>query len=108
MREEVGLPIEGVIGEKAFPSIEQMLKVDEETLRDMGMGYRAKFITQTVKQVHSNGGEKWLLSLREKKDQEEVIKELTSLLGVGRKVADCVRLFSLDNSNAIPVDTHVF
>merc|ERR1740130_1842987 len=28
--------------------------------------------------------------------------------GVGRKVADCVALFSLDVTNALPVDTHVW
>jgi len=31
-----------------------------------------------------------------------------TLPGVGRKVADCVALFSLDKSDAIPVDTHVW
>eukprot|EP01035_Chromulina_nebulosa_P018994 gene18994-24811_t len=34
--------------------------------------------------------------------------ELMTLPGVGRKVADCVALFSLDRSDAIPVDTHVW
>ena len=28
--------------------------------------------------------------------------------GVGKKVADCVALFSLDQVEAIPVDTHVW
>lgn len=35
--------------------------------------------------------------------QEELIK----FSGIGRKVADCVALFSLDQNNAIPVDVHV-
>ena len=35
-------------------------------------------------------------------------EELLELPGVGRKVADCVALFSLDQSAAIPVDTHVW
>ena len=30
------------------------------------------------------------------------------LSGVGRKVADCVGLFSLNQPGAIPVDTHVW
>ncbi len=31
-----------------------------------------------------------------------------ALPGVGRKVADCVALFSLDQSDTVPVDTHVW
>lgn len=34
--------------------------------------------------------------------------ELLQCPGVGRKVADCVALFSLDQRQAIPVDTHVW
>jgi N-glycosylase/DNA lyase len=33
---------------------------------------------------------------------------LMELPGVGRKVADCVALFSLDQTAAVPVDTHVW
>ena len=33
--------------------------------------------------------------------------ELTKFSGVGRKVADCVALFSLDQENTIHVDVHV-
>ena len=33
---------------------------------------------------------------------------LSTLSGVGPKVADCVALFSLDQASAIPVDTHVW
>lgn len=29
-------------------------------------------------------------------------------MGVGKKVADCITLFSLDKPSCIPVDTHVF
>jgi len=34
--------------------------------------------------------------------------QLQVLPGVGRKVADCVALFSLDQKAAIPVDVHVW
>lgn len=34
--------------------------------------------------------------------------ELLTITGVGPKVADCVALFSLDQLQCIPVDTHVF
>lgn len=54
------------------------------------------------------GASKWLTSLRESPSRSEVQKELTELMGVGRKVADCIALFSLDKLDIIPVDTHVW
>jgi N-glycosylase/DNA lyase len=48
-----------------------------------------------------------MLALRSK-DLETIRATLTSLMGVGRKVADCVALFSMDKPECIPVDTHVF
>ena len=37
-----------------------------------------------------------------------MVSELIQLKGVGRKVADCAALFSMDCPSVIPVDTHVF
>lgn len=70
---------------------------------------RAKYITGTVKalQLKPGGGAGWLLSLR-KMELEEVIEALSTLPGVGPKVAACIALFSLDQHHAIPVDTHVW
>ena len=39
---------------------------------------------------------------------EEAIQQLTTLSGIGPKVAACVALFSLDKHQAVPVDTHVW
>ena len=38
----------------------------------------------------------------------QVQNQLMLMPGVGRKVADCVALFSLDQTEGIPVDTHVW
>ncbi|KAL5559656.1 hypothetical protein UlMin_035867 [Ulmus minor] len=92
-----------------FPSLERFSTVTEEELRQAGFGYRAKYVTGTVKALLSKpgGGAEWLLSLR-KLDLEEVIDALCTLPGVGPKVAACIALFSLDQHHAIPVDTHVW
>ncbi|XP_021896417.1 N-glycosylase/DNA lyase OGG1 isoform X2 [Carica papaya] len=102
----------GVVGDfkfHEFPSLERLSMVSEEELRQAGFGYRAKYIIGTVDALRSkpDGGIKWLLSLR-KLDLQEVIDALCTLPGVGPKVAACVALFSLDQHQAIPVDTHVW
>ncbi|XP_050363498.1 N-glycosylase/DNA lyase OGG1 [Argentina anserina] len=92
-----------------FPSLDRLSMVSEQELREAGFGYRAKYLTGTVKALRAKpgGGEEWLLNLR-KLGLEEVIEALTTLPGVGPKVAACIALFSLDQHDAIPVDTHVW
>ncbi|TKY74248.1 N-glycosylase/DNA lyase OGG1 [Spatholobus suberectus] len=93
----------------AFPTLEQLSSVSEQQLRDAGFGYRAKYIIGTVNALRSKpgGGEEWLRSLR-KLGLQDVISALSTLPGVGPKVAACVALFSLDQHHAVPVDTHVW
>jgi len=92
-----------------FPSLDRLSQVSEEELREAGFGYRAKYITGTVDALQSKpgGGAEWLASLREI-DLQKVIDALSTLPGVGPKVAACIALFSLDQHQAIPVDTHVW
>ncbi|KAF4576750.1 8-oxoguanine glycosylase ogg1 [Pleurotus pulmonarius] len=83
-------------------------------LRSLGFGYRADFIQRTAKMIVERcdsptpplDPESWLLTLRQK-STEEAREELLKFVGVGRKVADCVLLMSLDKKEVIPVDTHV-
>lgn len=53
------------------------------------------------------GGETFLEDLKKNPDCDAKRKALLDLTGVGRKVADCVGLFSLNCPSFIPVDTHV-
>eukprot|EP01039_Chlorochromonas_danica_P006958 gene6958-7698_t len=93
----------------SFPTPLELAAASEDELRELGMGYRAKFIVGSSRFVVDKG-EGWLCDLRSKGPAERlaVQEELLQLPGVGRKVADCVALFSLDQSEAIPVDTHVW
>ena len=107
------------------------------TLRSLGFGYRADFIQRTAKMLVDAHGfsklpgdsmeasEKWLIALRTK-SATEAREELLRFVGVGRKVADCVLLMSLDKvslfvllfpgvdmtcceqKEVVPVDTHVY
>lgn len=98
----------------AFPRIEAMAeRVDEQMLREDGFGYRAKFLAASAKalalhaKVDGLSVRDMLLSWR-KLDRMKVTKLLTRYPGVGRKVAGCIALTSLDKMGEIPVDTHVW
>jgi endonuclease III-like uncharacterized protein len=92
----------------AFPSLKRLSEIKEEELRDIGFGYRARYIITSANQIIEKGEEKWLESLRANNDRKAVQTELLSLMGIGKKVADCISLFSLDKLECIPVDTHVW
>jgi len=91
-----------------FPRLQQLKAATEQHLREMGFGYRAKFIVKTTQQLLDLGGEQWLHSLRtmDRKEVESLLE--ASLHGVGRKVASCVALFSCDQLSAVPIDTHMY
>jgi N-glycosylase/DNA lyase len=94
----------------SFPSLQELSAkaTDEDLRKTCGMGYRAKYLLETMKTLQSLGGENYLFDLRKKTDPIEVQEKLIQFCGVGRKVADCVALFSLRQDCAIPVDTHVW
>ena len=86
---------------RRFPTLEELSEASEEELRDLGVGYRAKYIVETVK-ILQEGFD--VEKVREM-EYEEAREELKSLYGVGDKVADCVLLFSLGFYEAYPIDT---
>ncbi|CEL93771.1 unnamed protein product [Vitrella brassicaformis CCMP3155] len=93
----------------SFPTIDRLAAASEQGLRSIGLGYRAKSVVETAKALKELGGEAFLQKLKSPTmTRQEVQKELLQFRGVGRKVADCVGLFSLDRFDAIPVDTHVW
>ncbi len=62
-----------------------MLALSVNVAKPPGFGYRAKYIVDSAKLMHANGGADWALDLRSK-DREEVRAQLISLCGVGPKV----------------------
>eukprot|EP00466_Bigelowiella_natans_P013379 jgi/Bigna1/88593/estExt_fgenesh1_pg.C_340117 len=92
-----------------FPTAEALANATEQELRDLGFGYRAKYVVNSAAIILGNGGRSWLEALRgSDKSQEEVRESLLQLPGVGPKVADCIALFSLDKFACVPIDTHVW
>ncbi|XP_048066616.1 N-glycosylase/DNA lyase isoform X2 [Megalobrama amblycephala] len=79
----------------------------EMRLRDLGFGYRARFLQQSSQTIVNSHGPDWLHLLRSA-PYLQTRDALRTLPGVGLKVADCVCLMSLDKFEALPVDTHVW
>lgn len=97
----------------------------ESHLRQLGFGYRAKYIHQTATMI-AREHQSWLDGLRNpespvlgnkvapagemlpggRQGYRSAHEKLLSLPGVGPKVADCVCLMGLGWGEAIPVDTH--
>lgn len=110
----------------AFPTVERIATITEQQLRELGFGYRAKYIPRAAQQVLEKEKRKpnWLRDMRVQ-PRDQVVAELqeltgifewncfffvclptyenfTLLKGVGPKVADCVSLFSLDKVDLVP------
>lgn len=87
-----------------FPEIEKLAGAGIDELEQCGVGFRAKYIKETALMVQ-NGD----VNLYELKNAgyDKARAELIKLAGVGPKVADCVLLFSMDYSEAFPVDVWV-
>ncbi|CAE6503212.1 unnamed protein product [Rhizoctonia solani] len=80
----------------------------EAKLRELGFGYRAKYIQKTAAMLCEKHEDptKVLLELRQL-STSEARERLLEFHGVGPKVADCILLMSLDKTEVVPVDTHV-
>ena len=87
-----------------FPEPSELAAAGETRLRELKLGFRAKYVAAVAETVAA--GRIDLFALREA-SYGEALAELTSLPGVGDKVANCVLLFSLDKLEAFPVDVWI-
>ena len=87
-----------------FPSVEQLATASENGLRECGLGYRAKYVQATAEMIREKTFDLDGLSAVPYLDAR---KRLLDFMGVGLKVADCVLLFSLEKTEAFPVDVWI-
>lgn len=87
-----------------FPEPEVIAEAGEQFLRDLGFGFRAKYLAPAAEAIAT--GDLRLIDLREA-TYIEAREQLTQLHGVGEKVADCVLAFSLDKPESFIVDRHI-
>lgn len=87
-----------------FPTPQALANVTAEELYACGLGYRSRYIHETADSVWRGGFD--LENLRQL-DYKMARPELMKLCGVGEKVADCICLFALHQTEAFPKDTHI-
>ena len=87
-----------------FPSAEKLAFAGEAGLKECGLGYRANYVQATARKIHE---ERIDLERLKGLPYLEARERLVEFPGVGLKVADCVLLFSLEKTEAFPVDVWI-
>ena len=88
----------------AYPTPEALVEAGEQALRELGLGYRARYVVSAAEKIAM--GEIDLMALRDA-SYKETLDTLLTFEGVGDKVANCIMLFCMDKPEAFPVDTHI-
>ena len=91
----------GTSARRAFPSPYELARASEKELRSVGLGFRARYVKEIAQYFASNEIKLEFLKERPYEDAKQWLMELP---GIGPKVADCVLLYSLDKTQAFPVD----
>lgn len=86
----------------SFPNLKALLKLDEAYFSKIGAGYRAPYLFETIKALPNFLAEDFSFM-----STDQLLKELVSLKGIGRKVAQCVMLFGFGRVDCFPVDTWI-
>ncbi len=88
----------------SFPSAETIASVSVEDLLEIRCGFRAKYILDAAKKVSTKQ-----INLSEliNTDYKTALTQLTTIYGVGEKVANCTLLFGLKHIEAFPVDVWI-
>lgn len=88
----------------SFPPPERLAGLSETELMKTRCGYRARYIIETARMVAEGDVDIYALKGA---PSDEALKQLLRLPGVGRKVADCILLYSMQKYDAFPVDVWI-
>lgn len=91
----------------SFPQPEDLAGLEPEDLDVCKLGYRAKYIIGTARQVLGDGVEQLKAMGEPGVSSEQAFDYVTHFCGVGPKVANCILLFSMGKYNSFPVDVWV-
>lgn len=86
----------------AFPTMAELTKITQADFKNLGCGYRDKYLVKAIKQLSA-------LDFAALKGLPTNIlyKKLLAICGVGPKVASCILLFAFNRYEVAPVDTWI-
>ena len=87
-----------------FPEPERLANVSIKDIAKCGLGYRSKYVKKAA--IVVNDGTINFTRLK-KQNYYDARDNLCQVFGIGKKVADCILLFSLDKLEAVPLDRWV-
>ncbi|MCD8316150.1 MAG: hypothetical protein LUB61_01920 [Eggerthellaceae bacterium] len=88
----------------AFPTPQMMADATLEELKECKLGYRAPYVLDAIQKVNSGELDLDALSVL---DDDELLKSLQSVYGVGKKVANCIGLFGYGRMACVPIDVWI-
>jgi N-glycosylase/DNA lyase len=88
----------------SFPRPEALAGLEAGALKETALGYRCRYLVASARMVAA--GEVELPALR-RAAYNQALEALLALPGIGRKVGDCILVFSMDQPEAFPVDVWV-
>lgn len=93
---------EKINGYYSFPSLQALNNLTTKNFANFKVGYRANYLVETIKTLNNVDLQSYY-----KLDEQKLTEKLTSLKGIGQKVADCIMLFAFSKMTVFPVDTWI-
>ena len=87
-----------------FPEAEKLANASINKIAKCGLGYRSKYVKKAAIAVND---EIINFTSLEKQNYHDARDDLCHIFGIGKKVADCILLFSLNKLEAVPLDRWV-
>ena len=91
-----------------FPTAPTLAEASLDDLTACGLGYRARFVRSVAQKVSSGTVDLEELKIQDYERARDLLTERLlgekTLLGIGRKAADCVLLFSCGKDSSFPID----
>lgn len=88
----------------AFPTAEQLKNLTEQDYRDMGFGFRGRYLEDAVKLAQTDD---FKIDRLNDLSTDELRNQLMTICGVGQKVSDCILLFSFGRYEVFPCDVWI-
>ena len=87
-----------------FPTLEELSKIEIDDLKNIGVGFRDKYIISALKLIENGTID---LEKIYNMNTNEALEYLELIKGIGPKVASCILLFGYGKYDVFPVDTWV-